>query len=142
MGSRPTVLLVEDDLGARRLFTEALTEVTNAELIVATDGREALAILPQRNGGTDPLPDLIVLDLDIPQIHGLSVLEAYRTGDSPVRRTPILILSGNDDRATIDAAYEAGANAYLVKPDDYADLVELLRAIDAFWLDIVRRSSL
>lgn len=141
MATRPTVLLVEDDPGARRLFAEAITEETDAKLVIATDGREALERLPRRNGRTGVLPDLIVLDLDLPDIDGLSVLEEYRASNSPVRLTPILILSGNDDQPTVDEAYEAGANAFLTKPDDYATLVELVRAVGGFWLDRVRRPS-
>lgn len=141
MATRPKVLLVEDDPRARRLFAEAITDVTDAELVFATDGREALERLPPRNGRNDGLPDLIVLDLDLPGIDGLSVLEEYRASNSPVRLTPILILSGTDDQPTVDEAYEAGANAFLAKPDDYAALVELVRAVGEFWLDRVRRPS-
>lgn len=141
MSTRPTVLLVEDDPGARRLFGEAITDETSADLVVATDGREALALLPQRNGRTGVLPDLIVLDLDLPGVDGLTVLREYRADNSPVRRTPILVLSDNDDQATIDEAYEAGSNAFLAKPDDYTALVKLVREVGAFWLDRVSRPS-
>lgn len=137
MAKRPTILLVEDDPGARRLFVEAIADESNAELIIATDGSDALNLLPQRNGKDDLVPDLVVLDLDLPNIDGMTVLKEYRASTSPTNRVPILILSGNDDQAVIDEAYELGANAYLAKPDDYDDLVELIRDVGDFWLNRV-----
>lgn len=138
MPGQPTILLVEDDPGTRGLFEAAVDESEIGELAVATDGREALTILPDRNDGRCRLPDLIVLDLDLPDVHGLEVLGEFKAHNSPVRLVPTLILSDDDDQTVVDEAYETGANAYLSKPDGYGDLLEMVASIGEFWLTLVR----
>lgn len=134
MTAKPTILLVEDDPGARRLFEEAIQESAIGRLEVATDGREALELLPRRDGGRRPLPDLIVLDLDLPEVHGLDVLREFKARNSAAHRVPIVILSAVTDQGVVDEAYEVGANAVLPKPGDYADLLALVGELGDFWL--------
>lgn len=134
MTGEPSILLVEDDPGARRLFEEAIDESEISDLMTASNGREALTVLPGRDGERRPLPDVIVLDLDLPDIHGLDILREFKAPNSPARRIPVIVLSAVTDQSVIDEAYELGANAFLSKPDDYADLLALVRAINWFWL--------
>lgn len=134
MAGKPTILLIEDDPGARRLFEEAIDESEIGGVTLATDGREAMQALPGRDGERRPLPDVIVLDLDLPDIHGLEILREFKAPNSPARRVPVIVLSAVTDQSIVDEAYELGANAFLSKPDDYADLLALVRAISWFWL--------
>lgn len=134
MTANPTLLLVEDEPGARRLFEEAVDECAVADLEVATDGREALDVLPTRDGEPSELPDLVVLDLDLPEVHGLDVLRELKAENSPAQRIPVLVLSEATDQDVVDEAYEAGANVFLPKPGDYAELLALIRVLGDFWL--------
>lgn len=141
MAEKPTILLVEDDPAARRLFEEAIDESAISELDIATDGCEALKILPERNGEQSSLPDLVVLDLDLPKVNGIAVLREFKSNNSPARQIPILVLSEIDDQSVIDEVYQLGASAFLPKPNDYDDLLKLMQEIGDFWLARVRPPS-
>jgi two-component system response regulator len=131
-----TILLVEDDPAARRLFEEAMAESRIASLQVATTGREALSSLTGSDaGGQDhELPDVIVLDLQLPDMSGLDLLEALKSSETPLRRIPVLLLSTSTEQQHVDRAYDLGVNAYLAKPDGYDDLLTLMEELRSFWL--------
>lgn len=129
------ILIVEDNPAdvdlLRRAIEEADVPVT---LHVATTGAEAIERLRGDGGpGGSGSVDLVVLDLDLPGMSGFDVLDALKTLE-PVETTPVLVLTTSDDRTAIERAYALGANAFLVKRDDFGDALALLRAIDAFWL--------
>lgn len=130
-----TILLVEDDPAAQRLFEEAMAESQIASLRVATTGRDALSLLTgSASGGEDELPDVIVLDLHLPDMSGLDLLEALKSSETPLRRIPVLLLSTSTDQKHVDRAYDLGVNAYLAKPDGYDDLLALMEELRSFWL--------
>lgn len=144
--STHTILVVEDDPAARRLLEAAAAETQVANLELATTVREALEHFPARGedtseGDAPSPPDLLVLDLDLPGKSGMAFLEELKTCSTSLRRVPVVILSSNDDQATIDRAYDLGANAYLTKPDDYNELVALLEKLEAFWLSDIEQPS-
>lgn len=140
----PTVLLVEDNPAERRLFLEAANETGLGEVMVATDGCEALDVLPNRGDGTDDaadLPELILLDLDLPKKDGLAVLEELKSSPTSLKRVPVLILSNSNAQSDIDTAYDLGANVYLTKPNQYDDFRSLIETIEDFWLAEVKQPS-
>jgi CheY-like chemotaxis protein len=80
-----------------------------------------------------PMPHLIFLDLKMPGEDGLEVLNWIRTA-SPQRNLPVIILTSSGQAHDIEKAYSAGANAYVTKPSGVLELIELLRAVNVFWL--------
>ncbi|SEP22061.1 Response regulator receiver domain-containing protein [Halogranum amylolyticum] len=136
------ILLVEDDPAALRLFEEAMAESRIATLEVATTGREALSVLTATDDDPEhTYPDLIVLDVHLPDLTGLDVLEELKSSSAPLRQIPVLMLSTSTEQATVDRAYDLGANAYLAKPESYDDLLTLLEELRSFWLQRVEFPS-
>ena len=121
------ILLVEDEQSAIRLFKEAFAELENPiKVTVATDGEQALEILSLQ-GNSDPgRPDVVVLDLDLPEIDGGEVLRRTRTRDD-LASPPVVVVSNSDDPEVINASYRLGASLYIVKPTGYQDLVDVVR---------------
>jgi two-component system response regulator len=132
-GPTPRVLVVEDSDGdvelLRAVFEDVLPDV---ELSIAWDGEQALAALLDRD--RPPLPDLVLLDLNLPRVDGLEVLAAVRVAEDPlVRRVPIVVLTTSRASSDVDRAYERGANAYVSKPFDVDELLRTTRALVEFW---------
>jgi CheY-like chemotaxis protein len=138
MDKKPfTVLLVEDDLSDIFLVKRAfkMAQIPNP-LQVVTDGEEAIDYLRGAGKYADraihPLPKLIVMDLKMPRRTGFEVLEWVK-GNPLLRRIPIIIVSGSDNPADINRAYESGVNAYMVKPMDYQKVEHLFDSITRYW---------
>lgn len=132
-GDRIRILVVDDDEQARRLLREAFSEVDDTvELEMVPDGLGALEHLGLRDGECQQVPALVVLDLDLPDVHGCTVLEEVR-GHPGTENLPVVIFSQNDGQSIVDECYEAGANAYVVKPPDYDGLVEFVQQLVSFW---------
>jgi chemotaxis family two-component system response regulator Rcp1 len=112
------VLLVEDNAGDALLIGQALAECpTLVHLRLARDGEQALQIL--RN--PEFLPDLVILDLNIPKISGFAVLAAY-----PLQKTPVVVFSASENDADVSRALSLGAKEFVHKPlalDDYKNAV-------------------
>ena len=104
---RRTVLVADDDISIHLLAEAALTR--DYDVVTAEDGEECLAIL--RNSA----PDIIVLDLNMPVLDGLTVLKTLR-GDPRLTHLPVLVLTASGDESSTRAAFEAGATDYLTKP--------------------------
>lgn len=132
------ILLVEDNPADLRLVREALGEArVQADLCRAATAEQALALLRERAGAAGAaLPDLVLLDLNLPGQHGRELLAEIK-GDPALRTVPVVVLTTSAARADVLAAYGAHANAYMVKPDDYAGYVALVAAIGAYWLGAV-----
>ncbi len=127
------VLLVEDDPAIARLVREAFSEVgADAAVRVIDDGTDALSALR-----SEPRPDLVLLDRDLPGTTGPAILAAL-DDDSAIRRIPVIVLTGSDDERDIAEAYDRGANAYVTKPEAFEGFVGLVTALDRFWLRYVR----
>jgi CheY-like chemotaxis protein len=126
------ILLVEDDdvdvMNVRRAFQRA--HVSNP-LFVAGNGLEALDLL---RGGT--FPDgrrLVLLDLNMPRMNGIEFLRAIRA-DAELRSLPVVVLTtSNDERDKVDA-YNLNVAGYLVKPVTFTDFVELMVALNKYWM--------
>jgi two-component system, chemotaxis family, response regulator Rcp1 len=133
------ILLVEDNAADILLMEEALQEgpVPN-RLSIARDGDEALDFL-RRHGrhARAPRPDLILLDLNLPKKDGREVLAEVKA-DSALLRIPVVILTTSESREDILRSYELHANCYITKPVALDGFLEVIRAIEDFWLKIVR----
>lgn len=132
---RSVVLLVEDDPTAEKLALRALARTGREfSVVVARDGVEALEHLVAMPGHEAPvLPALVLLDLKLPRIDGLEVLERVRA-DARARFVPIVVLTASREERDLLESYRLGANAYVRKPLDFGDLAASMAAITAFWL--------
>jgi CheY-like chemotaxis protein len=123
------ILLVEDIDADAILLREALLDAgLGKELVVAGDGTQALELL--RSGG--PLPQLVLLDLNLPGLGGHQLLEEIRA-DARLEALPVVVLSTSNSPADVAFAYGHNANAYVRKPNGYEALSAVARAIRDFW---------
>lgn len=132
------VLLVEDSPADARLVQEAFKEwkMLNA-LHWVEDGAEALAYLRGQGKYVGMRrPDLVLLDLNLPKVDGRQVLQAMKE-DPHLRSIPVVALTTSSDQRDVDACYQAGANAYVTKPIDFAGFFSALAALKLFWFSVV-----
>lgn len=132
------ILLVEDNLGdvilTRRAFKEA--KLVN-ELTVATTGEEALAILRKEGEyHKAETPDIILLDLNLPQMSGQDVLKTVKAERS-LKHIPIVVLSSSQANQDVVKSYDLHANGYIVKPVSLEKFHEVVQKLEAFWFTIV-----
>lgn len=123
------ILLVEDISADAILLREALQDAgLGSDLQLARDGREALDIL---HSGA-PLPQLVLLDLNLPRVSGQQVLDNIRE-DPRLASLPVVVLSTSNSPADVAFAYGHRANAYVRKPNGFEALSVVARAIRDFW---------
>jgi len=135
-----TVLVVEDEPADARLLMRAFTRAGVLNPIKhLSRGDEALAFLEGINQyadrGTHPLPILIILDLKLPGMSGLELMRWIRL-QRALRRIPILVLTGQKDDTYIQAAYDAGANSYLLKSFEQQEIDRVVNLITNYWLGL------
>ena len=126
------VLLVEDDANDVEMTLRALrgAKLRN-DVHVVRDGAEALDFLQRE------VPDLILLDLNLPKIDGREVLARIKS-DERLRNIPVIVVTGSATEEDVAGSYSRNANAYVKKPIDPAAFLKAVNAIGAFWLEIVR----
>ena len=131
MSLRP-ILLVEDNPMDVDLTLRAFKERKLANPIeVARDGEEALAWIPRWEAGA-PRPIVILLDVNMPKVGGFEVLRELKS--HPVLRTiPVVMLTTSSVSQDVQAAYEYGANSYIVKPVDFDKFMEVTAQIEVYW---------
>jgi CheY-like chemotaxis protein len=133
------ILLVDDDPGDVRLTLEALkrnrlySSIDNVE-----NGEEALAYL-RRQGkyANAPLPDLVLLDLNMPRKDGRETLAEIKS-DPELRRIPVVILTTSSLEADVVKSYDLGANCYITKPVDLAQFMKVIYETESFWFAVVK----
>ena len=138
--ARPVhILIVEDSAGDVRLTREFLREAGVAtELSVVHDGVEALEFLHCRGAyAAVRRPDLILLDLNLPRKPGRELLADIKA-DPQLRRIPVLVLTTSRAEQDVLASYDLHANCYITKPPDLDRFIDVIRAIEQFWLRTVR----
>ncbi len=130
------ILLVEDDPDDVELTLEALAEyniVNTAD--IAKDGVEALDYL-YREGkfASRPCgnPAVILLDLKLPKVDGMQVLEKIRADDQ-LRMIPVVILTSSREERDLIESYKLGVNAYVVKPVDFHEFIDAVKGLGIFW---------
>lgn len=133
------ILLVEDNPADVGLVEEAFRDgKLTYELFVAENGVLAIDFLKHRGKFIDsPMPDLILLDLNLPKKDGREVLEEVKN-DPLLRELPVIVLTTSDDEADVHRAYGLHANCYLTKPVDVDEFMRKVRSIEDFWLTFVR----
>ena len=136
MADLKRILLVEDNPNDVELTLAALAENRLAnEVIVARDGEEALdylhrrGIFKMRSAGS---PAVVLLDLKLPKIDGLEVLERIKA-DENLRAVPVVMLTSSREERDLVRSYELGVNAYVVKPVDFHEFVEAIKELGLFW---------
>lgn len=136
------VLLVEDDPGDVLMTQEAFSDYKIANrLTVVSNGEDAIAYLRKQGRFADvATPDLVLLDLNLPRRDGREVLLDIK-GDPELRRIPVVILTTSEAEEDVIAAYDLHANAYVRKPVDFEQFVAAVRAIDDFFITVVRLPS-
>jgi len=134
------VLVVEDNTDDAE-FTLRAVRKANAGLValLADDGVAALEFLFRTGAwaawrGGSP-PRLVLLDLNLPKLGGIEVLRRIRA-DPRTRTVPVVLLTSSREQRDLQAAYAAGANSYIVKPGDYAELIAVLGDVIRYWLQI------
>ena len=135
------ILLVEDSLPDVRLTVEALKEARVAHTLhVVHDGVEAMDFLRRRAPWTDaPVPDLILLDLNLPRRDGREVLNDLGR-DEELSQIPVVVLTTSGAEQDIVQSYRLGANAFVTKPVDLDRFLDAVRSIEKFWLETARLS--
>ncbi|MEZ4776667.1 MAG: response regulator [Bacteroidia bacterium] len=130
------ILLADDNKSDFNLMLFALEELDlPVEIQYAKDGEEVLEILhhilPQPDNPT--YPDLILLDLELPKVHGLDVLKIIRATPF-ICELPVVIFSSTFNEAAIHQCYELGANSFVQKPIDFFEFAGILEGIIRFWI--------
>ena len=132
------ILLVEDNPDDEALTLRALKKnnILN-EVVVARDGEEALDYLfgtgKYAGRDTSQQPQVILLDLQLPKVGGLEVLQRLRA-DQRTALQPVVILTTSNEEKDILGSYERGANSYIRKPVDFNQFIEAVRQLGLYWL--------
>jgi len=142
--SNEVILLVEDNPDDETLTLRALhkNNIMNA-VVVARDGAEALDYLFARGSYADrdaaDLPQLVLLDLNLPKIGGVEVLRQIRA-EERLKLLPVVILTSSKEDRDLLAGYTVGANSYVVKPVDFVEFSEAVRQLGLYWLILNQRA--
>lgn len=133
-----TILLVEDDPDDRDLTLRALqSNRLRNEIVVATDGEEALDYLFGRGAyadrDPDDLPQVVLLDLKLPKVEGHEVLKAIRA-DERTRYLPVVILTSSTEEADMIEGYRNGCNSYVTKPVKFEEFARAVHSLGLYWL--------
>lgn len=132
------ILLVEDNPDDVALALRALkrNHIAN-EVVVVSDGAEALDFLMAQGAHQerDPshLPEVVLLDLKLPKLHGLEVLQRIRA-HQPTRMLPVVVLTTSSEDRDIVESYRLGANSFIRKPVDFDQFTEAVRQLGMYWL--------
>jgi CheY-like chemotaxis protein len=128
------VLIVDDDLDDQFLIKEAFqTGELQCHLLFANDGRQALQLLDE---GSSYLPDLIVLDLNMPVMNGFEVLSRLKVSDL-FPRIPVIVMTTSSEADYIDKSYDLGARSFIVKPKSFKELLIIADNLKSYWFKTV-----
>jgi two-component system response regulator len=139
LSSSIQILMVEDNPDDVELTTEALRDAKIChQLHVVSDGADALSFLRKEGPYANaPRPDLILLDLNLPRKDGRQVLAEIKA-DERLRLIPVVVLTTSQADEDILRAYRLNANCYVTKPVDFDQFMKVVKAINEFWLTVVR----
>jgi len=136
MNTLGRILMVEDDPRDVELTMTALEEYNLAnEVVVTRDGKEALDYLYCRGEFTsrsNDNPAVMLLDLKLPKIDGLEVLQQIRSDDR-LKMIPVVVLTSSHEEKDMIRSYQLGGNAYVVKPVDFHEFVNAVKELGVFW---------
>lgn len=140
MNKHLTILHAEDDPNDVLLIERAFRKANfSGKLLVINDGEQAVSYLKGENVYADrekyPFPTLLVMDLKLPRKSGLEVVSWVRS-QAILRRLPIALLTSSRQPCDINTAFDSGVNCYLIKPVNFDDLVQTVKTLDLFWLQM------
>lgn len=126
------ILLIEDnpvdlDLTLRAFASQHLTNPVQ----IARDGEEALAFIKKWEAG-EPLPVVILLDLKLPKVNGIEVLQEIKSHQR-FKTIPVVVLTTSSESSDVQSAYNLGANSYIIKPVEFDKFIEVAKHIDLYW---------
>lgn len=140
-GEGNTVILMAEDNPADQRLAQRVFGQTQAtqKLFIVEDGEEVLKFLrndsPYSNPQRFPRPDILLLDINMPRMNGIQVLEEIRR-DSQLRLLPVVMLTTSSSEKDIQDCYHRGVNAYIAKPGDFKKFQEVVETLRFFWLNI------
>jgi CheY-like chemotaxis protein len=139
------IMMIENDAAHTEIVGRKLKDFPVANrFFPVPDGRQALDILFRRGAGAGPdavpHPDLIILDMCLPNMDGLEVLRTIKNDES-LKQIPAIMLTTSEEAEDIQAAYVGGAGSYLIKPADFEKFDRMLDALCTYWLTWNRTSS-
>lgn len=128
------ILLIEDNPGDVELVRAGLAETSlNIQLNVLYDGQEASQFFERQQ----QRPDLVLLDINLPKVNGLKVLQQIRA-NSWSANIPVIVLSSSNTPADIKSSYAQHANSFVTKPADFESFMQVIKSIEKFWLNLVK----
>ena len=134
MNDNKLVLLVEDNKNDELLAIRALNKcAVKNDVSIVRDGVRALEYLLGDSNSANKLPELILLDLNIPKLNGLEVLKKLKDHESTCR-IPVVIMTSSVEASDIKTSYKLGANSYLRKPVDFNEFSFLINNLATYWL--------
>lgn len=135
------ILIVEDNEGDLILTLEALNEgkVKN-KISIARDGEEAINFVLNNNDKAE-LPDLILLDINLPKVDGKEVLDKIKSSKDH-KSIPIVILTTSSAEKDILDSYAKNANSFITKPVDFEKFIDVVKNIEEYWISIVKLPTL
>lgn len=138
---RITILMADDDPDDRLLAAEAMRESRVAnDLRFVEDGEQLLDYLRRRGRWADPAqspwPGVVLLDLNMPRMDGREALAEIK-GDPELRRIPVVVLTTSRAEADVLRSYGLGASSFITKPVTFGGLVETLRVLGRYWVEVV-----
>jgi len=136
-----TILLAEDDPDDRQMTEEAFVENRLANPLHCVENGEELMDYLRRRGQferfrAEPLPGLILLDLNMPRKDGREALKEIKA-DPTLRRIPVVVLTTSKAEEDILRSYDLGVNSYVTKPVTFKSLVELIKVLGRYWFEVV-----
>jgi CheY-like chemotaxis protein len=130
------VWVIEDGPENVQILREAMRMcAVRCDVAVDTDGAAAMQTIEQYRAGTLPRPDLVLLDLNLPNISGQEILRTLKA-DPYLKSIPVIVLSSSRSQDEIDSVYLLHANAYVVKPDRLDGFMNFVASVGAFWLTV------
>lgn len=133
------ILLVEDNEGDIILTLEAFKDVKMINSIdVVRDGECALRYLAKQSEYSNAItPDLILLDINLPKLDGIEVLQNIKE-DPKLSLIPVIVLTTSNDKRDILDSYKAHANCFITKPVNYSNFTEVIKTLKEFWINIAQ----
>ncbi len=138
IGNNKNILLVEDNKNDELLALRALSKSSViSNVSIARDGVEAVDFIfgDLDKNSCKALPELILLDLNLPKLNGLEVLKRLKSHELTAQ-IPVVIMSSSTEDSDINTSYKLGANSYLRKPVDFNDFSALISNLAVYWLEL------
>ena len=138
MNNLPRILLVEDNDGDAVLTIEALeNNPIKSDILLIDNGEDAMKFLKQQGKYVnETLPDLILLDLNLPKIDGSEVLHFVKNNDA-LKKIPVVMLTTSSSQTDIEYSYNNHANCYIVKSGNLSEFNAAIHSLERFWMHCV-----